>query len=180
SQGRPEGGHYRSKYGSPGTGHYRGSSGPPEGGRDRGPVSAVRRLLPRPLRRAASAWLSRGVSTRMRRDLGAMAKRGVPIVAGPWLGEVGFELLYWIPFLRWCAEEMDVDSNRFLAMSRGGTASWYRPFAARYADAFTYVDAAEFRDQHDARVRDLGEQKQTRVTEFDRELIDNAMRAARA
>ena len=35
-----------------------------------------------------------------------------------------------------------------------------------------------FREQHDARVADLGEQKQTRVSAFDRELIDAAMRRA--
>jgi hypothetical protein len=114
----------------------------------------------------------------MRRDLGAMAKRGVPIVAGPWLGEVGFELLYWIPFLRWCAEEMNI-GPAIVAISRGGTASWYRPFASRYADVFEQVTADAFRDQHDARVRELGEQKQTRITEFDRRLVDTAMRGAR-
>src|SRR5688572_32616939 len=24
-----------------------------------------------------------------------------PILAGPWLSEVGYEVLYWVPFLRW-------------------------------------------------------------------------------
>ena len=33
---------------------------------------------------------------------GLVAQRET-IVAGPWLGEVGFELLYWVPFLRWFA-----------------------------------------------------------------------------
>src|SRR5690349_11033883 len=27
------------------------------------------------------------------------------IIAGPWTGEVGFELLYWIPFLGWLSEQ---------------------------------------------------------------------------
>ena len=31
--------------------------------------------------------------------------RSEPILVGPWLGEVGFELLYWIPFLRWFARD---------------------------------------------------------------------------
>ena len=143
-------------------------------------MSAIRRIVPRTIRLAASGYLARRNSQRLQRDLAAMVARPAPIVAGPWLGEVGFELLYWVPFLRWCAERLDVDPDRFVAMSRGGTASWYRPFAARYADAFAHVDAATFRDQHDARVRDLGEQKQTRVTEFDRQLVDQAMRSARA
>jgi hypothetical protein len=125
---------------------------------------------------AASAFLARRRSTALRDDLEAMAARPAPIVAGPWLGEVGFELLYWVPFLRWCAERLDVDPDRFVVMSRGGTASWYRPFAARYVDVFDEVSAERFREQHDARVRELGEQKQTRVTAFDRQLVEAAMR----
>lgn len=107
-----------------------------------------------------------------------MVARPAPIVAGPWLGEVGFELLYWVPFLRWCAQQLDVDPDRFVVMSRGGTASWYRPFAARYVDVFDQVSAETFRDQHDERVRELGEQKQTRVTAFDQQLVEAAMRCS--
>jgi hypothetical protein len=107
-----------------------------------------------------------------------MVRRGAPIVAGPWLGEVGFELLYWMPFLRWCVDRHEVNPDRLIVMSRGGTASWYWPFASRYADVFDQVSAETFRDQHDARVRELGEQKQNRVTSFDRELVEAAMRRA--
>src|SRR5262245_54769655 len=42
-----------------------------------------------------------------------------PIVAGPWLGEVGFEILYWIPFLRWLVDQ-GVPAERITAISRGG------------------------------------------------------------
>lgn len=134
--------------------------------------------MPRPLRLAASALLARRCSAQLGRDLASMAARPAPIVAGPWLGEVGFELLYWVPFVRWCVERVRLDPERLIVMSRGGTASWYRPFATRYVDVFDQVTAETFRDQHDARVRNLGEQKQTRVTDFDRELIDDAMRRA--
>ena len=141
-------------------------------------MSSWRHVVPRPIRRAASAFLARRTSERFRRDLAAMAKRGAPIVAGPWLGEVGFELLYWAPFLRWCAERFNVDPDRFIVVSRGGTESWYRPFASRYADVFDQVSPEMFREQHDARVRDGGEQKQTRVSQFDQEVIAVAMRHA--
>ncbi len=107
-----------------------------------------------------------------------MAKRDVPILAGPWLGEVGFELLYWVPFLRWCADCLELAPERMVIMSRGGTASWYRSFASRYVDVFDQMSSQRFRDQHDARVRELGEQKQNRVTAFDRELVETAMRGA--
>jgi hypothetical protein len=141
-------------------------------------MTSWRYVVPRRIRRAASAFLARRKSEQLRRELAAMATRGVPIVAGPWLGEVGFELLYWVPFLRWCAERLMVDPERFVVVSRGGTENWYRPFASRYADVFDQVTAEMFREQHDARVRDLGEQKQTRVSEFDRDIVAAAMRHA--
>ena len=141
-------------------------------------MTTLRHVVPRSIRLAVSAFLARRRSASLQADLYAMAARPAPIVAGPWLGEVGFELLYWVPFLRWCAECLDVDPDRFMVMSRGGTASWYRPFAARYVDVFDEVSAATFRQQHDARVRELGEQKQTRVTAFDRQLVEAAMRRA--
>jgi hypothetical protein len=141
-------------------------------------LTPIRHIVPRPIRRAASAFLARRCSDALHADLSSMAARRAPIVAGPWLGEVGFELLYWVPFLRWCADRFAIHPDRIIAMSRGGTASWYRPFASRYVDAFDYVSAETFRGQHDARVRELGEQKQNRATMFDRELVDGAMRAA--
>jgi len=141
-------------------------------------MNSLRHVVPRPIRRAASAFLAQRKSERLRRELSAMATRGIPIVAGPWLGEVGFELLYWVPFLRWCAERLTVDPERFVVVSRGGTENWYRPFASRYTDVFDQVTAEMFREQHDARVRDRGEQKQTRISEFDREIVAAAMRHA--
>jgi len=141
-------------------------------------VTRIRHIVPRPIRRAASAFLARRRSATLEADLSSMVARRAPIVAGPWLGEVGFELLYWVPFLRWCADRLEVNPDHCIVMSRGGTASWYRPFASRYVDVFDQVSADTFRDQHDARVRDLGEQKQNRVTTFDRELVEAAMRRA--
>ena len=141
-------------------------------------MTSWRYVVPRRIRRAASAFLAQRKSERLRRELAAMATRRVPIVAGPWLGEVGFELLYWVPFLRWCAERLMIDPERFVVVSRGGTDNWYRPFASCYADVFDQVTAEMFREQHDARVRDLGEQKQTRISEFDREIVAAAMRQA--
>jgi len=56
-------------------------------------------LVPRPARLAASRWLAGRASARFERDFEAVVAGADPIIAGPWLGEVGFELLYWVPFL---------------------------------------------------------------------------------
>jgi hypothetical protein len=129
-----------------------------------------RRLVPRPARLALSRLLARRVSARVSKRLGALASASGPIVAGPWLGEVGFELLYWAPFLRWFVEEFGVEPSRLLVVSRGGTAEWYPP-GVTYRDALDLVPAASYKAQHDDRVRELGEQKQTRPVAFERELV---------
>ena len=42
----------------------------------------------------------------------------LPIVMGPWISEVGFELLYWIPFLNRIVEAYRLDKRRiYIAVS---------------------------------------------------------------
>ena len=131
----------------------------------------VRRLVPRSVRHGISAQLARVHATRLAQDLGRLAAGSDTIVVGPWLGEVGFELLYWVPFLRWFAETFRVPPQRLLIVSRGGTAPWYEPFAAGYRDIFDHLSPDEFRQRHDERVAANGEQKQTQVLAFERRLL---------
>ena len=131
----------------------------------------ARQLVPRAVRHGISAQLARVRAARLERELSARAERHDTIVAGPWLGEVGFELLYWVPFLRWFAERFRIAPERLLVVSRGGTASWYHPFAAGYREIFDYLSPEEFRRRHDERVVANGEQKQTRVLNFERDLL---------
>ena len=134
-------------------------------------MSVARRLVPRMLRHGISAQLARVRASRLERDLAALAAGTDTIVAGPWLGEVGFELLYWVPFLAWFAERFRVDPDRLLIVSRGGTHCWYRPFASGYRDIFDYLTPEEFRRRHDERVASNGEQKQRTVLAFEHELL---------
>jgi len=134
-------------------------------------VVALKQLVPHAVRRGISAQLAKVHAARLDRDLAAIASGSDIIVAGPWLGEVGFELLYWVPFLRWFAARFHVAPERLLIVSRGGTASWYRPFAAGYRETFDYLTPEQFRGRHDERVAANGEQKQTQVLAFERELL---------
>ncbi len=136
-----------------------------------GGIGRLRRFVPRIVRHGASAQLARLHAGRLDRDLARLASGSDTIVAGPWLGEVGFELLYWVPFLRWFAERFGVAPERLLVVSRGGTASWYRPFAAGYREIFDYWTPDEFRRRHDERVAANGEQKQTQVLQFEHQLL---------
>jgi hypothetical protein len=134
-------------------------------------LSHIRHLIPRAVRHGISAQLARVRALRLERDLAALAAGTNTIVAGPWLGEVGFELLYWVPFLAWFAERFGVPPERLLIVSRGGTASWYRSFASGYREILDYLSPEDFRRRHDERVAANGEQKQTKVLAFEHDLL---------
>ncbi len=128
---------------------------------------AVGRALPRRWRLRVSGGRASLLSARTRLRLRRLAASGKPIIAGPYFGEVGFELLYWIPFLAWFAERYGVPPERMIAISRGGAASWYAHLASRYCDVFEVMDAGEFRARNERRIRELGEQKKIAVTSLD-------------
>jgi len=67
------------------------------------------------------------------------------ILIGPWTGEVGFELLYWVPFVRWIRAHWTLPPDREVIVSRGGVASWYGRTSADYIDIFSVCGPDEFR-----------------------------------
>lgn len=116
---------------------------------------------------------------RIERDIAAVARGRQPIIAGPWLSEVGFEVLYWIPFLRWFEDRYRVDRERVIAVSRGGVAEWYRDVAAGYVEIFDHVDPDTFSRRNAERREDneSGGQKQTVPGALDNDLIAMARSA---
>ena len=161
------------------------------------PLAAVRNLAAKAWRRAA-AVPKRGVrlarrADRLReqaaacreewqieREIAAVARGRGPIVAGPWLSEVGFEVLYWVPFLRWFEDRYRVDRERVVAMSRGGVAEWYGDVAGRYVEIFDHLSPEEFgRRNRERHQRDeSGGQKQTTASALDGDLIAIARNSA--
>ena len=143
-------------------------------------MNVWRELVPRAVRRGLGGGVARVKGARLGRQLARLASGSETIVAGPWLGEVGFELLYWVPFLRWFTERFRVDPQRMLVVSRGGTQSWYQPFAASYRDIFDQLTPAEYRRKHDDRVAANGEQKQRKVLAFEHDLLQELTRDIRS
>src|SRR5262249_27449977 len=91
-----------------------------------------------------------------------------PVVVGPFTGEVGFELLYWIPMLRWVVRELPELRGRLLIVSRGGSRYWWDSvfdFDFDYVDILALFEPAEY-------VARKGSDKQRRgVSEFDEEIL---------
>jgi hypothetical protein len=96
-----------------------------------------------------------------------------PIIVGPWLSEVGFELLYWIPFLQWFVEEFAIDRSRIVAVSRGGVSSWYTNVAERYYEIFDRHSVEDFRAANELRMSmQSGSIKQYTPLIFDSKVIE--------
>jgi glycosyltransferase involved in cell wall biosynthesis len=108
----------------------------------------------------------------MRRELRRVARSGKPIIVGPWLSEVGFEVLYWIPFLTWAVKGFELSPDRLVVVSRGGAGLWYRDLADHYVDILDLMSVKQFRRRNEARWQDGGNQKQMEVSDFDDEIVE--------
>jgi hypothetical protein len=104
------------------------------------------------------------------RTLQKLARSDRKIIVGPWLSEVGFELLYWIPFLNWVKTYRPFDPDRLVVVSRGGVAPWYKNIANNYIDLFDFYTPEQFRAKNEQRLQ-ATKHKQMVMTEFDREIL---------
>lgn len=94
-----------------------------------------------------------------------------PILVGPFRSEVGFEALYWLPFLEKLVHD-GVARERLIPISRGGAAAWYgTPTGLElYAMRTPQQIRVENRLQH----KRTGMLKQLSVTPFDQAILDDA------
>jgi hypothetical protein len=111
--------------------------------------------------------LTTDVSVRL--DLWRAARGSGPIVVGPWLSEVGYEVLYWIPFLRWFVDYYRIEPSRVIAVSRGGVSAWYEGIADRYVELLELYPPDEFAARN--RARQQGDQKQKGIAALDEEIL---------
>jgi hypothetical protein len=145
-------------------------------------LKAVRRLqaVPKPfvrlMRRRARSEEHRAFrleAETIDQDIARLAAGRDPIVAGPWLAEVGYEVLYWIPFLRWFQDAFGITRDRLVVVSRGGMEAAYRDIAASYVDIFDVMTPAQLAARNAER-RSSGEgggQKQSAASSLDDELL---------
>ena len=105
--------------------------------------------------------------------IASLAEGKAPIIVGPWLAEVGYEVLYWIPFLRWFQDAHGIPSDRFAVVSRGGMESAYAGIAGRYVDLFDLTTAKDLAARNRQRRADAegGGQKQSASSTLDDELL---------
>ena len=101
-----------------------------------------------------------------------IGRSNLPILVGPWRSEIGFESLYWLPFLNKLRHDWQLAPERLIPISRGGAGVWY--------DTPRSLELYEMRTPQDLRVearvqaQRTGSIKQTHVTAFDRQILRDA------
>ena len=117
-------------------------------------------------------WEFYATEWRIEREIEDIVRRDRPLVVGPWLSEVGFETLYWIPFLHWIKAAFRLEADRMVAVSRGGVGAWYSGVAGRYIEIWDDLDPAEFARRNAGR----GAAKQLEPSALDAAILDNVAR----
>ena len=91
---------------------------------------------------------------------------------GPWRGEVGFEVLYWIPFLNRLCEQFGIPAERLIPITRGGMGELYR--TPRYLELYAMRSPQDMRIENRIQHQRTGMLKQMTVTPWDRAVLSDA------
>ncbi len=89
-----------------------------------------------------------------------------PILVGPWKSEVGFEALYWLPWLAHIRKELGLKAERLIPISRGGAASWYH--APKGIELYDMRSPQDLRVEQRLQHAKTGVVKQQTMTAFDK------------
>ena len=98
-----------------------------------------------------------------------LAASSQPILVGPWRSEVGFESLYWLPWLTAWRQRWKIPKDRLIAVSRGGAGVWYD--AAHSVELFDYVPLEDLRKALLKDAAQNGSIKQQVLTAFEQKLL---------
>lgn len=104
-----------------------------------------------------------------------LARSKAPILVGPFRGEVGFEALYWIPFVKRFAKRHNIDPDRLIPITRGGAAALYG--MGQGPDLYTLRTPKDVRIENRIEHAKHQQLKQTHWIDFDRQVIKDAAKS---
>jgi hypothetical protein len=111
------------------------------------------------------------------RELARTVSGSQPIIVGPWLSEVGYEVLYWVPFVRWVQSQFNIPRERLVVVTRGGAAAWYTDITSNAVELFDLMSPEEYAAGNAQRsTEERGTLKQFASSLMDQQIIANVER----
>lgn len=95
-----------------------------------------------------------------------------PILIGPWRGEVGFEVLYWIPFLNALQRDFQIAPERLIPITRGGMGELYG--TPTYLELYAMRSPQSMRIENRLQAQKTGMLKQMSVSPWDQAVLNDA------
>lgn len=109
---------------------------------------------------------------RVERELARAVSGSEPIIVGPWLSEVGYEVLYWVPFVRWVQSQYHIPGERLVVVTRGGAAAWYSDITTNAIELFDVMSPEEYAAGNAQRsADDRGTLKQFAASPMDQRIV---------
>ena len=126
-------------------------------------------------RRVQEKWAAVRTEISLEQEIERLTDTGDPIVVGPWLSEVGYEALYWVPFVRWFQSTYRIKAEQMLVVSRGGAGAWYADITPNRFEVFDHVTPEAFAAYNASRSEGPGGTiKQLEMPPFERDLVERA------
>ena len=114
---------------------------------------------------------------RVEREIARIVSGSDPIIVGPWLSEVGYEVLYWVPFVRWVQSQYDIPRDRLVVVTRGGAAAWYSDITTNAVELFDLMSPEEYAAGNAQRsIEDRGTVKQFGISSMDQRIVADVQR----
>lgn len=103
-------------------------------------------------------------------ELDKLLQDNKPVIAGPYISDIGIEILYWIPFLRWLIKNYNLSKNRLITISRCGTDIWYNELNGKHIDICDFLEEKEFFFMINQRI--VNGIKQFTITEIEKDILN--------
>lgn len=103
-------------------------------------------------------------------QMARMAGSDRPILVGPWRSELGFEALYFIPWLKGLQKRWNIPNERLVVVTRGGAGAWYGQ-GVQAVELYDYLSVDRFRRAMLTDSATKGSVKQTTMPEWEKALL---------
>jgi ABC-type polysaccharide/polyol phosphate transport system ATPase subunit len=114
---------------------------------------------------------SGGPLVAIERTLTQLASLERPFIAGPYLSDSGWEVLCWLPFVRWVRRQVGTPPNA-IGLTHGDVSAWYTGVTDSFVDIYNLVSPADYERRNTERIEETSSKKQLAISTFERDLME--------